>query len=140
MIRPIRSVLAIAFAAATLGGCATSGIFPAANVTNVTLGQEEFEIVATGVAGEATAAYLFGVSAAIGPEMRTISLFRLEGEPMLYAAALDDLWANFEATYGEAEGRSLALVNVRFDTDATNLLVYTRARISVRADVVEFDG
>ena len=34
--------------------------------------------------------------------------------------------------------RTLALVNIRFDSDALNLLVYTRPRISVRADVVEF--
>jgi hypothetical protein len=67
-----------------------------------------------------------------------VALFRIEGQPLLDQQAVQNLWRNFEANHGAAAGRSLALVNVRFDADATNVLVYTRPRISVRADVIEF--
>jgi hypothetical protein len=119
-------------------GCVSTGVFQAANLTNVGLEQGNYRLVATNVAGEASAAYVIGFSAAIGSEMRTVALFRLEGDPLLYQQALTNLWTNFEQTNGSVIGRSLALVNVRFDSDAQNYLVYTRPRISVRADVVEF--
>jgi hypothetical protein len=60
---------------------------------------------------------------------------------MLVAAAMEDLWRNFESEYGPVAGRNLALINVRFDSDAANyLLLYTKQMISIRADVVEFVG
>lgn len=121
-----------------LGGCASSGVFPTAHRTEVGLDGPHFEVVATNVEGEASAAYLFGVSAAFLTEMQTVALFRIEGSGRLYAEAIADLWSNFEAQNGPATGRSLALVNVRYDSEATNLIVYTRPRIIVRADVVEF--
>lgn len=116
-----------------------SGVFPTAHLTDVRLGDSNFELVATNVEGQATAAYVLGVSAALFSEMRTVALFRIEGTGHLYAEAIEDLWRNFEAANGTAAGRSLALVNVRFDSEATNLIVYTRPRIIVRADVVEFE-
>jgi hypothetical protein len=36
------------------------------------------------------------------------------------------------------EGERLALVNVRYDVSALNLLLYTQPTVTVRADVVEF--
>jgi hypothetical protein len=119
-------------------GCASSGVFPSAHITNVELSSGNYSVVATNVAGEASAAYLFGVSAAIGTEMRTVARFRIQGEPLLYQQAIRNLWQNFEAVHGTAAGRSLALVNVRFDAEALNVVIYTRPLISVRADVIEF--
>jgi hypothetical protein len=120
-------------------GCMTSGVLPSTNLTNVQLAGENFQVVATNVTGEAEAAYLIGFSGSVGQEITTFALVRLEGNGMLYREAIENLWANFEAEHGEAGGRSLALVNLRYDADAWNILgVYTRPKISVRADVVEF--
>lgn len=91
------------------------------------------------MAGEASAAYVLGVSGAVGNEMRTLALARVGGERRLYEAAFADLWASFEAAEGPAVGRRLALVNVRYDADALNLVLYTEARVAIRADVVEFE-
>jgi hypothetical protein len=134
----IARLAALVWTSALLTGCASSGIFPAAHVTQVQLSSPNYQMVAVNVGGEATAAYLLGASASLFSEMRTVALFRLEGTGLLYQEALQDLWTNFERQHGAVAGRRLALVNVRYDSDALNLIVYTRPRISVRADVVEF--
>jgi hypothetical protein len=121
-----------------LGGCASSGLFPAATFTSVELSEGNFRVVATDVGGESSAAYILGISASVGPDLRTLALARIEGEGFLAREALADLWRNFEASHGSVTDRRLALVNVRFDTDVLNLLLYVRPRMSVRADVVEF--
>lgn len=55
--------------------------------------------------------------------------------------ALENLWKNFEAEYGSVIGKTLALVHIRYDADASNyLLLYYKMNVSVRADVVEFIG
>ncbi|MBC8231669.1 hypothetical protein H8E77_19135 [bacterium] len=109
-------------------------------MTNVELSESNFRVVATNVYGEASADYLLGYSFAQFGEMQTIALIPLGGDRLLYKVALENLWRNFEQTDGNnIKGRSLALVNVRFDSDALNVLVfYTRPKISVRADVIEF--
>ena len=130
--------LIVAALALTTTGCVTTGSFPAANVTSVELSESNYEIVATDVAGEASAGYLLGISAGPGFQMSTLALARVQGEGTLYRQAIQNLWASFRAEHGDVEGRDLALVNVRFDGDALNLLLYTRPTVSVRADVVEF--
>ena len=123
----------------TLVGCASTGRFSSTNLTNVELSERNFQVIATNVYGEASADYLLGFSFAQGGETQTIALIPLGGDRLLYKVALENLWRNFEQTHGNIEGRSLALVNVRFDSDALNVLVfYTRPKISVRADVIEF--
>ncbi len=57
---------------------------------------------------------------------------------MLYKEALENLWKNYETANGPVEGKRLALINVRYDSDALNLIVYTQPKIIVRADIVEF--
>ena len=123
----------------TLTGCVTTGVFQSMNLTNVVLSENNFKIVAKNVSGEASAGYLIGFSAAFGSDMKTFALIRVEGEGLLFKAALEDFWGNFEKQYGDVEGRNLAIVNVRYDSDALNvLLLYTKPKISIRADVVEF--
>lgn len=128
-------VVASSFAAA---GCATGGLFAAANLTDVRLQTGNFKVLARGVTGEATAGYLLGVTVPAGMVTNTIALARVEGTGMLYKEALDGLWKNFQLAHGPAEGKKLALINVHYDSDALNLLVYTKARLMVSADVVEF--
>jgi ABC-type transporter Mla MlaB component len=132
---PILLILLVPLA---FSGCATSGFLAAGHLTEVQLSAPNYRIVAVDVSGEAEAAYILGLSASLGPEMRTIALARVSGTGQLYREALADLWRNFEQQHGPVTHRRLALVNLRFDSEALNLLVYTRPRIYVRADVVEF--
>jgi len=74
----------------------------------------------------------------MGMTTNTLALVRVDGTGMLYKEALDDLWKNYEAAHGPVEGKKLALINVHYDADILNLIVYTRPKITVRADVVEF--
>jgi hypothetical protein len=129
----------LAVLALLLSGCASTGVFNASHLTNVQLTEGNYSIIATNVSGEASASYILGASGAFGTEMRTIALARVGGDGLLYRAAFEDLWQNFEAEYGSADGRHLALVNVRYDSDALNLLLFTRPEVSIRADVVEFE-
>ncbi len=122
-----------------LAGCATSGLLNSANVTNVELSEGNYSIVATNVAGHSEASYALGFSWSYRAEPRTLALFRVDGDEMLVSAAMEDLWAKFEAVHGPAAGRKLALVNVRFDSDAANYLgLYSQQSVTIRADVVEF--
>ena len=124
--------------AAMFAGCASTGMFTASNLTEVQLQKDNFIIVARNVSGEAEAGYIFGSSFSLGMMTNTVAVLRVSGTGMLYKEALEDLWKNYVAVHGSVEGKKLALVNVRYDADALNLFVYTRPKVMVRADVVEF--
>ena len=135
----VMRLFVLGFAWTMLIGCASAGRFNAMNLTNVELSEGNFHVIATNVYGEASAQYLLGFSLAQGGEMHTVALIPLSGDRLLYKVALENLWRNFEQAHGKVEGRSLALVNVRFDADAINaLFFYTKPKISIRADVIEF--
>jgi len=119
-------------------GCTTSGAFLALNQTQVELSKGNYSITATDVYGEAESAYVLGVSYSNGMTTTTLAIGRVEGTGMLYREALDDLWQNYEINNGAISGKHLALTNVRYDADILNLLLYTKVKISVRADVIEF--
>lgn len=120
-------------------GCSTSGMFTSINSTNVELRQANYKIVATNVSGESEAGYLIGITIPSGSLTNTLAFVRVSGTGMLYKEALENLWDNYKEKYGNIEGEKLALVNVRYDTDALNLFLYTSARIYVRADVIRFE-
>lgn len=126
--------------AVLLSSCATSGLFTSANVTNVELSEPNYRISARSVSGVAEADYILGFSGAFRGEMQTFAIFKLEGPDFLYQAALENLWENYESqTNSQVNGRSLALVNVRYDSEAVNALgFYTKAQVIVTADIVEF--
>jgi hypothetical protein len=124
--------------AGVLTGCYSSGAFLAGNVTDVQLTEDNYEIVATDVHGSATAGYLLGVSGGFGPSTTALALARVSGDGQLYQAALANLWEQVRGQYGDVEGENLALVNVRYDVSALNLILYTQPTVTVRADVVEF--
>lgn len=121
-----------------LSGCASSGLFFSMNNTAVELSENNYEIVATNVSGEAEAGYILGFSFSAGAATNTLALARVSGSGMIYMEALENLWKNYEEKHGSVIGKKLALVNVRYDSDALNLILYTKAKISIRADVVEF--
>ena len=124
--------------AAALSGCAQAGMFLAGNLTTVELSEPNYEVVATGVSGTAKAGYLVGVSFSDGQKSASVSLFRVSGTGHLYKEAMEGLWEEFEAEHGAVAGRRLALVNIRYDADSRNFLVYNDISLSIRADVVEF--
>lgn len=133
------AVLLAAVLLLTLTGCINSGAFYAANMTNVELSEDNFQVIATNVHGQSEAGYILGLSGSQGGYATTFALFRVEGDGLLYKAAVEDLWAQFEEQNGPVMNRRLALVNVQFDADASNYLgLYSKSVVSVRADIVEF--
>ncbi|MBT3345849.1 MAG: hypothetical protein HN712_16845 [Gemmatimonadetes bacterium] len=131
-------LITVCLAAVGLSGCAQTGQFVASNVTTVELSEPNYEIVAAGVSGEAKAGYLFGVSFSNGPQSGSVSLARISGTGQLYKEAMEQLWKNFEKEHGPVEGRHLALANIHYDSDSTNLLLYSDITLAIRADVIEF--
>jgi hypothetical protein len=121
-----------------LSGCSAGGSFMASNETEVQLQKNNFKIVARNVSGEAQSGYILGGTVSMGMACNTFALFRVSGSGMLYKEALENLWKNYEATNGPVEGKRIALINVRYDSDAINLFLYTQPKIIIRADVVEF--
>lgn len=139
-MKVFQHLVAVLFLSIFISSCSSTGAFYSANLTEVQLSENNYEIVATNVAGEATSGYLIGLSSGIGAQqMQTFAIARVSGSGMIYGEAIEDLWGNFRKEHGEVEGRNLALINVRFDTDALNLILYTQPKVSVRADVVEFN-
>lgn len=132
------SLLAVVLAALLTAGCGTTGAFNTATVTDVQLSEDNYEVVATNVQGKASAGYILGLSANASRQMRTLAIARVSGSGQLYGDALDNLWTRFEEEHGDADGDHLALANVRYDTDALNLILYTQPTVTVRADVIRF--
>lgn len=120
-------------------GCTNSGAFLAANQTIVNLNEGNYSIAATNVTGESEAGYILGLSYSTGLTATTLALARVDGTDKLYADALENLWSNYEAVHGEIQAGSLALANVRYDSDILNLVLYTKVKVTVRADIVEFE-
>lgn len=127
-------VLAIAFA-----GCTNSGAFIAANQTIVNLNEGNYSVKVTDVQGEAEAGFILGLSYSNGLTTSTLAIARVNGTDKLYAAALENLWGNYADDHGSIDNEKLALVNVRYDADILNLVLYTKVKVTVRADVIEFE-
>jgi hypothetical protein len=121
-----------------LSGCASSGLLTSTHFTNVELAKGNYKIVTTSLMGQASAEYLFGASFGVGIYTQTFALIPLTKDRQLYKIAMQDLWKNYETKYGSAVGKKLALVNIRYDYDATNAFFYTNPRITIIADVIEF--
>ncbi len=138
MKQKIFILLLTPFLAAFLSSCSTGGAFIAHNATNVDLSEPNFNYVARNVEGSSKADYLIGVSYSTGFMANSLSLIRIGGTAKLYDDAIQNLWKNFEEKYGSTNGKKLALVNVRYDTDILNLFVYTQTKLFINADIIEF--
>jgi hypothetical protein len=121
-----------------LNGCASTGLTASSHLTNVQLGNPNFRIVATNVTGEASANGLLGISYGFGMAATQLALVPLTNDRMLYKIAMQKLWTSFEASNGPAVNRKLALINVRYDSETLNLVLYTKVTTVIVADVVEF--
>jgi len=121
-----------------LAGCASAGLLTSANLTNVELTKGNFKIVTTSITGQASAQYLLGASIGVGMYTQTFAIIPLTKDRQLYKLAIIDLWKNYETKFGSPIGKKLALVNIRYDSETLNLLVFTKPCVSIVADVVEF--
>lgn len=134
-----RLFLVSLLAATVISGCTSSGAFVATNQTIVNLNEGNYTLTATNVSGESEAAYILGVSYSSGLLANTLAIARVQGTGMLYAEALENLWNNYEMNHGAVGDKKLALANVRYDADMLNFILYTKVKVIVRADIVEFD-
>jgi len=123
---------------AVFSGCFTGGSFIAHNATTVELSNANFTLVARDLEGYSKAEYLIGFSFSSGFMANTLALVRIGGTAKLYDEAVRNLWKSYEEKVGKREGKKLALVNVRYDTDILNLFVYTQTELFIHADVIEF--
>jgi cytolysin (calcineurin-like family phosphatase) len=123
---------------ASFFSCASGGVFNESNMTDVKLGDANYNIVATDVGGESSAAYILGATLSNGMNTSIYAVARVSGTAKLYSDALKNLWKNAEKKLGTIEGKKYALVNVRYDANALNLFFYTSVTITVRADIIEF--
>jgi len=138
MKRKIQKTVIVVVMALLMAGCASSGMHMSSSLTNVELSEANYRIVARSVSGEARAGYILGASFGIGMYAQVIGVARVSGDKALYKTAMDNLWSNFEARFGNVEGRHLALVNIRYDVDVLNLFVYTQPNLTIQADIIEF--
>jgi hypothetical protein len=132
------SFLLIITIVSMLAGCASTGVTSSSHLTNVGLSDNNYSIVATNVAGEASSEGIFGSSFGVGLGAYQISLIPLTHDRTLYKNAMQNLWASFEAQNGSTTNRTLALVNLRYDSETLNIFIYTKLKVVVVADVVEF--
>jgi hypothetical protein len=130
----------LAFSAVIFYSCGSAGVFNEGNMTDVKLADNNYNIVATDVHGESSAAYIIGGSMSTGMVTNIYAIARVSGTDKLYTDAINNLWKNFESKVGPVIGKNYALVNVRYDANCLNLFLYTSVKITVRADVVEFVG
>lgn len=122
-----------------LSGCASTGLTVSSHLTDVQLTGANYRIIATNVSGEGSADAVLGVSLGVGFGTSQVALIPLKKSRRLYNTAMKNLWDSFEAQHGPVANRRLALVNMRYDSDALNLFVYTKVNTVVTADVVEFE-
>ena len=137
MKKTLFTIILIALVA-LVSGCATGGAFQANHVTSVELSEPNFNIVARGLSGTAMQGYLLGISISQGSDVNMFGFVKVAGVEKLYDTAIKDLWKNYEKDYGSAEGKKLALINIRHDSEILNTILYTQAKYFITADVVEF--
>jgi hypothetical protein len=133
------TILLLLAATLLLAGCGNAGVFLASNSTQVQLNEGNYTIVAKNVTGSSETSFLLGVSYSWGMGTNSAGLIPLSGSKTLYKDAREALWTNFETEYSPIEGRKLALVNIQYDAATTNFIVYTGAKVTITADVIEFE-
>ena len=121
-----------------LSSCGTGGAFQAHHITNVELSEPNYNIVARNVSGSAMQGYILGLSYSQGSDVGSFGIAKVAGVEKPYDSALKDLWKNYEEEHGKIEGKKLALVNIRNDSEVLNTILYTQAKYFITADVIEF--
>jgi hypothetical protein len=131
-------MLSIIAIVSVLSGCAAAGLTASTHRTDVGLSANNYRIIATNVVGEASSEGILGASFGVGMGASQFSIIPLTPDRTLYKIAMQNLWANFELKNGSPANRTLALVNLRYDSETLNTFLYTKLKVVVVADVVEF--
>jgi len=84
--------------------------------------------VAKNVTGTSEISYLFGASYSWGVATNSVGIIPLDGNKMLYEEARESLWDNFEKQGESIEGRTLALINIQYDSNTANFFVIQKHR------------
>jgi hypothetical protein len=134
-----KSLLVLLASVLIFTGCSNTGAFIASNSTTVELSEGNYTIVANNITGSSESSYLIGGSFSWGIKTDAFGLIKLKGTKTLYKDAREDLWNQYEAEHGSVEGKKLALVNVQFDNVSKNFILYTYTKITMTADVIEFE-
>jgi hypothetical protein len=117
----VQSLFSAAVCIAATGCVASKGEFRQATGTQVALDSNNYKIVKAGVRGESTGFKLLGLISIAAPS---------------YADAKAALYQN---TGENLTGRSIALANQTEDTSGINLLIFQIPKVTITADVVEFN-
>jgi len=67
-----------------------------------------------------------------------VGIIKVKGSAQPYTEAMNNLWHNVMQKFPDIKDRKITFINVRYDSDFLNFLVYTQAKIYIRADVIEF--
>jgi len=118
----MKKVLVISLALLMLSGCSAAiGNFPPTSETKVELAKGNYRIIRPDVKGSSHGFSLLGIIPISQPS---------------YISALSDLC---DKGYRSASG-SVALANLAQEYGGTYLILFSIPRITVRADIVEFEG
>ncbi|MBK9400623.1 MAG: hypothetical protein IPN36_07100 [Bacteroidetes bacterium] len=121
------------------GGCASTGLTASAHLTNVGLTSKTIKLWPQVSVVNPQVKGILGVSFGIGLGGGQFSIIPLSSNRALYKNAMENLWANFAGQRMEVLlDWTLALTNLRYDSETFNMLFYTKIKIVVIADVVEF--
>jgi predicted Zn-dependent protease with MMP-like domain len=126
------------FIANLLLSCVSTGLTSSTHRTDVGLANNNYRIVATNVSGEASTESILGASYGVGLGASQFAFIPLTPNRAIYKNAMQNLWANYEAKKGSVVDHPLALVNLRYDTETLNTIFYTKLKVVIVADVVEF--
>jgi len=119
---PLTSYLLSALVCVSTVGCvASKGEFRQQTATSVGLDSNNYKVVKAGVRGESTGFKILGIISLAAPS---------------YADAKAALYQN---TGENLTGRSIALANQTEDSSGINLLIFQIPKVTITADVVEFN-
>jgi len=113
-------------------------MFLSSNVTSVEMSEPNYKILATNISGESSVSYLLGASYSLGSVTESVGIIKVKGSGQLYTEAMNNLWNNVTQKFPDIKDRKIAFINVRYDSNFLNFLVYTQAKVYIRADVIEF--
>ncbi len=105
-----------------LVGCSSTGSMPQSTGTNVSLAGNNYKVLKAGAKGTSSGFYLLGIIPIVSPD---------------YAEAKADL---YESVGVSLEGRAIALANQTQDRSFLYLILFSIPKITVTADIVEFNA
>lgn len=132
-------ILALAAASLSLVSCTRSNIHQSLAQPVIKLTEGNYRVVATQVSGRSRGLHVASIIPTSGYDARTF----LQGGPLggfpiksaSEAAAIDEMYRKA----GDQRGRATAFINMRTEVSGLNFLLFALPKITVKADLIEFD-